>query len=567
MDLHPLEIQRKSVYDWHSIGLGTFGLGDMLIKMSIRYGSKESIDIINEIFKCIATTAVETSLQLAKLEGCYPMCNKEALVKSEFIKALNLPEKVLEDIKKFGLFNNQLLTCAPTGSTATMLNVSSGVEPNYAFSFTRRTVSLNKEETSYQVDADIVKQYKAKWGDCDNSELPNFFVSSQQIPWKERINVQAALQTWIDASISSTVNLPESTTIEDVFNLYVYAWKKGLKGVTIWRDNCQRQGILSTEPKKENTAVKDFVEFKKVNPIQVDTNEEVSDQVSLNTENAKLQLEAKHELQRGKVLPTSNHWLGLKRKLITGCGSLHVNSYWDPVTGELRECFLSKGSTGGCQHYMIGLSRMISLAARGGVSIEAILDQLKSCGTCPSYAVRQATQKDCSKGSCCPVAVGNALKDMHKEIQDIICECKKGNSEVSIEFNPKEETTEMQLVKDWVLPITKLKPGEPVPEGYIALDEIPKKEGQSHIKAFKEYIHNLHEENESLKKRSQEVYEQCTGSYDPKTGKTWAQIFKEREEQKNSSNSLEECPSCHEKTLIHTNGCLSCPSCGWSRCN
>ena len=94
-----------------------------------------------------------------------------------------------------------------------------------------------------------------------------------------------------------------------------------------------------------------------------------------------------------------------------------------------------------------------------------------------------------------------------------------------------------------------------------------KKEGQSHIEAVKEYISNLHKENESLKKRSQEVYEQCTGSYDPKTGKTWAQIFKEREEQKNSSSSLEECPSCHEKTLIHTNGCLSCPSCGYSRCN
>lgn len=552
MDLHPLEIQRKSVYDWHSIGLGTFGLGDMLIKMSIRYGSKESIDIINEIFKCIATTAVETSLQLAKLEGCYPMCNKEALVKSEFIKALNLPEKVLEDIKKFGLFNNQLLTCAPTGSTATMLNVSSGVEPNYAFSFTRRTVSLNKEETSYQVDADIVKQYKAKWGDCNNSELPNFFVSSQQIPWKERINVQAALQTWIDASISSTVNLPESTTIEDVFNLYVYAWKKGLKGVTIWRDNCQRQGILSTEPKKEDTAVKDFVEFKKVNPIQVDTNEEISDQVSLNTENAKLQLEADHSLKRGEIVKTGDHWLGLKRTLTTGCGTLHCEAFFDPNTGELRECYLSKGSTGGCNNFMIGLSRMISLSARGGISIDAILDQLKSCGTCPSYAVRQATKHDTSKGSCCPVAVGNALKDMHKEIQDIICECNKENKKPIAYYTPG---------------LYIIKPGETIPEGCIALDEIPKKEGQSHIEAVKEYISNLHKENESLKKRSQEVYEQCTGSYDPKTGKTWAQIFKEREEQKNSSSSLEECPSCHEKTLIHTNGCLSCPSCGYSRCN
>lgn len=471
MDLHPLEIQRKSVYDWHSIGLGTFGLGDMLIKLGVRYGSKDSIDIINQIFKFIATTAVETSLRLAKIEGCYPMCNKEALVKSSFIKALNLPEKVLDDIRKFGLFNNQLLTCAPTGSTATMLGVSTGVEPNYAFSFTRRTVSLNKEETSYQVDTDIVKEYKKKWGDCPNNELPSFFVSSQQIPWKERINVQAALQTWIDASISSTVNLPESTSIEDVFNLYVYAWQKGLKGVTIWRDNCQRQSILSTEPTKE---------------------EKISEQVSLNTEDAKLQLETEHGLQRGEVIPTSNHWLGLKRKLITGCGSLHVNSYWDPETGELRECYLSKGSTGGCQNFMIGLSRMISLAARGGLSIEAILDQLKSCGTCPSYAVRQATKHDTSKGSCCPVAVGNALREMSKEIQDIICECKEGTPIVS-NLAPTDRPVLGNVVKS--IPI--------VNSSYYTTAE----------------------------------------------------------------STLEECPSCHEKTLIHAGGCLQCNSCGYSKCN
>lgn len=177
----------------------------MLIKLGVRYGSKESINIINSVFKFIATTAVETSLQLAKLEGCYPMCNKEALIQSAFIKQLNLPENILNDIKKFGLFNSQLLTCAPTGSTATMLGVSTGVEPNYAFSFARRTVSLNKEETVYQVDADIVKEYKKKWGDCPNDELPDFFISSQQIPWKERIDVQAALQTWIDASINKLV--------------------------------------------------------------------------------------------------------------------------------------------------------------------------------------------------------------------------------------------------------------------------------------------------------------------------------------------------------------------------
>lgn len=243
MDLHPLEIQRKSVYNWRQIGLGTMGLGDMLIKLGIRYGSPESIDCINSVFKFIAVTAVETSLQLAKIEGCYPMCNKEALAESSFIKALELPINVIEDIKKFGLFNSQLLTCAPTGSIGTMFQISTGVEPNFAFHFNRRTVSLNSEETTYTVDADIVEQYKEYHKISGEYMLPKEFVTSAEIKPLDRIKVQAALQKWIDASISSTINLPESTTIEEVFDIYVEAWEHNLKGVTIWRDKIGRAHV------------------------------------------------------------------------------------------------------------------------------------------------------------------------------------------------------------------------------------------------------------------------------------------------------------------------------------
>lgn len=468
MDLHPLEIQRKSVYDWRQIGLGTMGLGDMLIKLGIKYGSSESKRTIDQVFKFIATTAVETSLQLAKIGGCYPMCNKEAIARSSFIKALNLPGKVMEDIEKFGLFNSQLLTCAPTGSTATMLQVSTGVEPNFAFSYNRRTVSLNNEETTYSVDADILTQYKKIWGNVDNNELPDFFVTAQEIPWKERIEVQSYLQTWIDASISSTVNLPEETTVEEVFNLYMYAWECGLKGVTIWRDNCNRQGILTTK-KEEKEESFNVIPEGTLHVIREDNGEILTS-------------------KRGYVIPASNNWLGLKRTLTTGCGSLHVTAYFDPDNGELRECYLSKGSTGGCQNFMIGLSRMISLSARGGIGIEAILDQLKSCGVCPSYAVRQATKKDTSKGSCCPVAVGNALKEMYDEMQSIICDCEKGKT--NIEY--------MKVFSDNHKEINS---------------------SENTITEYPEYI------------------------------------------------SLEECPNCHEKTLIHQGGCVSCPNCSYSRCD
>lgn len=381
LPLHPLQEQRDSVAGWRQIGLGTMGLGDLLLMCSKKYGAPESIPVITKIYHLIASTAVKTSLQLAKDNECFPNCTpeiKKAMVECDFIRNLDLPKEVLDDIKEYGLFNSQLLTCAPTGTIGTMLQVSTGVEPNYAFSYNRRTVSLNKEETVYKVDTKIVADYKKVTG---NDTLPDYFVSSEQIPYEQRIEVQASLQRFIDASISSTVNLPNSTTVDDVANLYLLAWKKGLKGITIWRDGCQRQAILTKE------------------------NREPEEQPTL---------------KRGEILKASDDLVGKKRTLQTGCGTLHLSAWFDKNTGELVETFFSKGSTGGCALFMTGLSRMTSLAARAGAPIDAIVDQLLSSGTCPSYAVRNATKKDTSKGSSCPVAIGYALMEMYKDVQSQI---------------------------------------------------------------------------------------------------------------------------------------------------
>ena len=109
---------------------------------------------------------------------------------------------------------------------------------------------------------------------------------------------------------------------------------------------------------------------------------------------------------------------------ITGCGSLHCIALFDPHTGALLETYLSKGSTGGCNNFMVGLSRMISISARGGIRIETIVDQLNSSGSCPSYTARKVTRGDTSKGACCPMAVGNALMDMYREMQEELKERK-----------------------------------------------------------------------------------------------------------------------------------------------
>lgn len=376
MLLHPLAEQRESVRDWRQIGLGIFGLADMLIKLNIRYGSKEAIVLCDKIGFVMANQAIKTSAYLASMYGVYPKYNSNAIEKSDYLKH-NTNQITRSEVVSNGLYNSQLLTIAPTGSLSSMLGVSGGIEPIFANYYTRKTESLHGHDKYYKVYTPIVERYMKENNITDDTMLPDFFVTAQDLDYKDRIGMQAIWQSHIDASISSTVNVPNSFTVEDTENLYMLAWKSGLKGVTIFRDGCKRTSILTTD--------------------DITTNEN----------------ETKYELQRGEIIATDDNIIGLKRKLMTGCGSLHCQAFFDPSNGELREIYLSKGSTGGCLNFMTGLSRMISAAARAGVSLDDIVDQLMSTGVCPSYAKRGT-----SKGSCCPMAVAYALKDMHKQFNE-----------------------------------------------------------------------------------------------------------------------------------------------------
>lgn len=384
LPLHPLQEQRDSVRDWRQIGLGIFGLADMLIKMEVRYGSKESIDLCDMIGCAMADEAIRCSAIMAAPPslGVYPKYKHEAVTQSAFYSKNALGE-TKELVEKYGLRNSQLLTIAPTGTLSTMLGVSGGIEPIFANYYTRKTESLHSKDTYYKVYTPIVQKYMEEHGLEDDNKLPEYFVTAQTLDYKERIDMQAVWQNHIDASISSTVNVPNDFTVEDTIDLYTQAWEKGLKGVTIFRDGCKRAGILTTNEKEETT---ELVEIPK-------------------------------KLERGMIIKADDNCVGKKRTLRTGCGTLHCEAFFDPDNGELLETYLSKGSSGGCNNFMIGLSRMISLCARAGVDIYSIVDQLKSSGTCPSYAVRTATKHDTSKGSSCPVAVGNALLEMYEEIQ------------------------------------------------------------------------------------------------------------------------------------------------------
>lgn len=407
LPLHPLKEQRESVYDWRQIGLGIFGLADLLIKLGIKYGSPEAIDLCDMIGHTMADMAIKTSAVLAKEYGVYPKYKPEAVEQSAFYSKNALGE-TKELVESFGLRNSQLLTIAPTGFLSTMLGVSGGIEPIFANYYTRKTESLKGHDEYYKVYTPIVKEYMDKHGLKDDSELPDYFVTAQTLDYKNRIYMQSVWQSHIDASISSTVNVPNDFTVEQVEGLYMTAWDAGLKGVTIFRDGCKRAGILTI---KEN--VEDIVE-------------------------------KPHRLERGMIIKADDNCIGKKRTLRTGCGTLHCEAFFDPDNGQLLETYFSKGSSGGCNNFMIGLSRMISLAARGGIDVYSIVDQLKSSGTCPSYAVRTATKHDTSKGSSCPVAIGNALLEMYEEMMDEV-----GFSDI--------EEKELEVITPKIVPVSKAK--------------------------------------------------------------------------------------------------------------
>lgn len=377
LPLHPLQEQRDSVGDWRQIGLGVMGVADMLVKLHLRYDSEEAIAFCRDISCALANVAMHSSARLAKEHGKpYPKY-QESTINTPFVKQ-NADSITYDLIRKYGLYNSQLLTVAPTGTLSTMLGISGGIEPIFAKSYKRKTESLHGESRYYDVLTPIYAKYAQENNLTVNDRFPDWFVDSSEISPVQRVKMQAAWQKGIDASISSTVNLPNSATVDDISTIYMEAWKNGLKGITVYRSGCMREGVLVTETPTEKSS----------------------------------------ELKRGVIVPCKDNLIGLKRKLTTGCGSLHVLGYFDPDTKELQEVYFNKGSTGGCANFMTGLSRMVSLLCRAGVSIFDIKDQLDSTGVCPSYATRRAVKHDTSDGSCCPMAIGNALVDMWKELNE-----------------------------------------------------------------------------------------------------------------------------------------------------
>lgn len=258
-----LEANKKQALGERRVGLGVMGLHDLLIYCETEYGSDEGNKLVDEVFETIATTAYRASIELAKEKGSFPFMEgdsqedesriREAFTNTGFMK--KMPEDIRNDIKEYGIRNSHLLTVAPTGSTGTMVGVSTGLEPYFSFSYFR-SGRLGK---FIEVKADIVQEYLDKHPEADPNNLPNWFVSAMELAPEAHADVQCIIQRWIDSSISKTVNAPKGYTVEQVEAVYERLYKGGAKGGTVYVDGSRDAQVLTLKA-EENTFDEELVE-------------------------------------------------------------------------------------------------------------------------------------------------------------------------------------------------------------------------------------------------------------------------------------------------------------------
>lgn len=226
------------------VGIGTLGLAELLVKLKVRYGSDESVKIIEEIYSFITYNLYWFSSENSKEKGCFPLFDKDKFFDSDFMKNIcakygDLKSKIQND----GIRNVVLNTAAPTGSVGTMINTSTGIEPFYAWEW-KRVGRLGEHIERVKIYDDFIKENK-------NVEIPNYFVTSMELEPKEHIAVQAACQKWIDQNISKTINCPSNWTVDQVAELYMHLYDSGCKGGTIYRDKSRNEQVLHLIEEKE----------------------------------------------------------------------------------------------------------------------------------------------------------------------------------------------------------------------------------------------------------------------------------------------------------------------------
>ena len=373
LDRHALDTQKENAQNDRRVGLGILGLGDMLVRMGIKYDSEDALQTIDQVMKIFCDTAYETSSDLAKEKGSFPYFKWNGYRKSKFVK--NLPKNLRDKIKEDGIRNSTVLTVPPTGSGAIVARVTSGIEPIFATSYKRRVKKndgFGREFDEYKVYHPIIEKL---FGDDEN--LPNHVVTAHDIDPYFRVKLQGVIQKYIDSSISSTVNLHQDIKKETVADIYMTAYKANLKGITVYREG-SREGILITDDNKKGE----------------------------NNQNTASEALTSQDEKRPRIRP--NETVGITRRMRTGEGQLYITINQD--NNGLCEVFTTIGKAGGnAAAQSEAISRLISLALRSGIDPNAIVKQLKGIsGPNPTWEDGRLILST-------PDAIGKALDDYLRE--------------------------------------------------------------------------------------------------------------------------------------------------------
>ena len=399
LDRHALDTQKENAKNDRRVGLGILGLGDMLVRMGIKYDSEDALQTIDQVMKIFCDTAYETSSELAKEKGSFPHFDWSGYRKSKFVK--NLPKSLRDKIKDDGIRNSTVLTVPPTGSGAIVARVTSGIEPIFATSYKRRVKKndgFGREFNEYKVYHPIIEKLFG-----DDESLPNHVVTAHDIDPYFRVKMQGVIQKYIDSSISSTVNLQNDIKKETVADIYMTAYKANLKGITVYREG-SREGILITEDQKED----------KTSQSTTATSDTSDD-------------------KRPRIRP--NETAGITRRMRTGEGTLYITINHDE--NGLCEVFTTIGKAGGnAAAQSEAISRLISLALRSGLDPYSIVRQLKGIsGPNPTWEDGRLVLST-------PDAIGKALDDYLKEKNNGTVDTSLADDKVRITMAPQETSFE-----------------------------------------------------------------------------------------------------------------------------
>ncbi|MEP1199412.1 adenosylcobalamin-dependent ribonucleoside-diphosphate reductase [Tateyamaria sp.] len=246
----PLEAQAREAAAKRRIGLGVTGLADALLMVGLRYGSDEAARQTESWLKAIARAAYLGSVQLAKEKGAFPLFDVDGYLASGTMQAMD--DDVRAAVAEHGIRNALLTSIAPTGTISLYAgNVSSGIEPVFAYAYTRKVLQKDGSRTEEEVVDYAVQMWRELKGDA---ELPDYFVNAQTLAPADHVKMQAAAQKWVDSSISKTINCPEDISFDAFKDVYMQAWDTGCKGCTTYRPNAVTGSVLSVAEEKPELA-------------------------------------------------------------------------------------------------------------------------------------------------------------------------------------------------------------------------------------------------------------------------------------------------------------------------